>query len=444
MLALGKMGAVLAGLCLATAGCRCPQPGGMVWAPDKTCLDPMVPAPPADMPRELNKVSLPEYVIEPPDILRIDAIKVVPKAPYEIQTLDMLNVSAVDAGGAADATYRINVFDRLSIEVANTLPDQPIRGEYQVGPGGFLNLGFDYGTVRVAGMTLVQAQEAVRTHLLDSLNEPLVVQFSLAGTGSIQGVFAIEPGGQINLGVPYGMVTVAGMTLEQATEAIERHLGQYMREPQVTLSLVQTAGEQQISGEHLVGPDGHVTLGSYGKVYVTGMSQQQAREAIEDHLSRFLEDPEVGVDIYAYNSKVYYIVTAGAGLGDGVARFPITGNETVLDAIAQINGLESVSSKRIWIARPAPYGAGCDQILPVDWHGITQRANTSTNYQLLPGDRLFVDADRLVSADTFISKLTAPAERVFGFALLGGRSVQFYRFFHRGNQFGGFGGGGGF
>ena len=74
----------------------------------------------------------------------------------------------------------------------------------------------------------------------------------------------------------------------------------------------------------------------------------------------------------AYNSKVYYVITQGAGLGDNVRRLPITGNETVLDAISQVNGLSQVSSKKIWIARPAPHDFGCQQILPIEWDAITQ------------------------------------------------------------------------
>ena len=102
----------------------------------------------------------------------------------------------------------------------------------------------------------------------------------------------------------------------------------------------------------------------------------------------------------AYNSKVYYVITQGAGLGDSVRRLPVTGNETVLDAISQINGLSQVSSKKIWIARPAPHNFGCQQILPIEWDAITQGAQTATNYQILPGDRLFVAEDELVTFTT--------------------------------------------
>ena len=132
----------------------------------------------------------------------------------------------------------------------------------------------------------------------------------------------------------------------------------------------------------------------------------------------FLEDPEISLNVFAYNSKVYYIVLQGAGLGDGVYRFPITGNETVLDAIAQIQGLEQVSSKKIWIARPTR-SSGNVQVLPVDWFAVTERGAPQTNYQILPGDRVFIAEDKLVAFDTQIAKLTAPLERIMGFVLLG-------------------------
>ncbi len=35
---------------------------------------------PADVPRELCKATVPEYIVEPPDILTIDALRLLPKA----------------------------------------------------------------------------------------------------------------------------------------------------------------------------------------------------------------------------------------------------------------------------------------------------------------------------------------------------------------------------
>jgi len=280
-------------------------------------LDAQCPPEPGRMPaKELAKVTLPAYVIEPPDILLIDALRVVPKPPFKIQS-----------------------FDALQVIVEGTLLEQPINGLY-----------------------------------------------------------VVEPGGMLDLGPSYGKVMVGNLSLEEAQDAVFKHLKRVLKEPQVSLTLAQAAGQQQIAGEHLVAPDGTINLGTYGSVFVTGLTLEEAKVAIEKHLAQFLDAPLVSVDVFAYNSKVYYVVTEGAGFGDNIARFPVTGNETVLDAISQINGLSRLSSKDIWIARPAPSGVGCDQVLPVDIEAIMKGGSTATNYQLLPGDRVFIAQDQWIAS----------------------------------------------
>ncbi|HEY2828393.1 MAG TPA: polysaccharide biosynthesis/export family protein [Pirellulales bacterium] len=238
----------------------------------------------------------------------------------------------------------------------------------------------------------------------------------------IRGLYLVEPGGMLNLGPAYGKVKVGGQSLEEAQAAVLKQLRRTLKDPQVSLSLNESGGQQQIAGEHLVGPDGTINLGTYGQVYVAGLTISQATEAIEKHLTQYLDAPLVAVDIYAYNSKVYYVVTQGAGFGDNIQRFPVTGNETVLDAISQVQGLSRLSSKNIWIARPSP--AGCDQILPVRWDEITQGGGVGTNYQVLPGDRIYVGQDHMIALDSFVNKMLNPIERIFGTSLLGIQTVQ--------------------
>src|SRR5262245_66581065 len=112
------------------------------------------------------------------------------------------------------------------------------------------------------------------------------------------------------------------------------------------------------------------------------------------------------------NSKLFYFILDGGGAGQQLVRLPITGNETVLDAIAQVNGLSPVSSTdNIWVARPAPAG-GPHQVLPVDWKAVSALADTGANYQLLPGDRVSVAAPHLVATDTFITPLASATARL--------------------------------
>lgn len=335
--------AALLGLVVGLAGCQSVTSGG---SPDAivAAQAPGAPnGPPGGIvPVEKCKVSLPPYRIEPPDIVFIDAIKIVPKAPYRVSPQDVLQIRA-----------------------AGTPLDQPING-----------------------------------------------------------FFVVEPGGAVDLGPSYGKVSVAGLSLPEATEAVETQLRRTLSRPQVSLTLAQSAGEQLIAGEHLVAPDGRVNLGIYGNVYVSNMTVEEARDAIQTHLSRFLDNPRVAVDVGSYNSKVYYVITEGAGYGESISRFPVTGNETVLDALSQINGISQLASKsHIWIARPVPDGSGCDQILPVRWNEVTGDGAISSNYQVLPGDRIFLASDKLYALDNTFSIIISPFQRIIGVTTLGVQTI---------------------
>jgi polysaccharide biosynthesis/export protein len=327
--------------------------GQPIYGPAAGPAGPGVPGPgcgdggPGPIPREINMVSLPPYTVAPPDILVVDAARLVPKPPYRVEPLEV-----------------------LVVQVTDTLPNQPINGPFVITPEGTINLGFGYGTVRVQGWTVDQVQAAVR-----------------------------------------------------------QHLSNVLRNPQVAISLAQFRGQQQVRGEHLVRPDGTISLGIYGSVYVAGMTLGQIKIVIENHLRDYVVNPQVAVDVFAYNSKWYYVVFDGGGYGEQVYRLPITGNETVLDAISNLQGLPPVSSLwRVWIARPAPCCSPCDQILMVDWQAVVKGGSTCTNYQLFPGDRVYVDADCLVKADLWLAKILAPVERVFGITLLGTSTVNSIRF----------------
>lgn len=334
---------------VASSGCRAIYPGRQPDGP--------VPCVPPDIPREHAKVTLPDYLIEPPDILRIEAINLVPKTPYALRAFDVLSVAT--AG----------------------LPE---------------------------------------TELID-------------------GQYAIQPDGTVQLGHSIGSIHAAGLTSDQLQEQILAKLKQVYTEPSVWVTLVQLGAQQQVTGEHLVAPDGKVNLGVYGRVRVVGMTIEEAQATVQAHLSNYLENPQIALDVLGYNSKVYYVVTQGAGLGDQVFILPARGNETVLDAIGQIQGLQSNNSTRMWIARPGYNEQGGDQILPVDWLAVTQRGDIKTNYQLMPGDRLYVSEDKLVAMDTTFAKIFSPFERIFGVTLLGTQTAQRVVFFNDVNS--NFGGG---
>lgn len=208
-------------------------------------------------------------------------------------------------------------------------------------------------------------------------------------------------------------------------------------------TLPQTKGQpatilspQPISGQHLIRPDGTVNLGIWGTLPVSGLTTEQIRDNVRNFVFNQMkslpfikekgtevDDPNklfVVVDVIAYNSKAYYVITDGAGYGEQIYRFPIQGHETVIDALAGINGLPLVGSKRdIWVARRTPHPGQPDQIMPVDYVALTQHGVTQTNYQILPGDRIYVKAEKVFAVDGFLQKFITPIERVLGVTLLG-------------------------
>jgi len=313
------------------------------------------PVPPAlEPPRERSMVSLPSYRVEPPDILQIEMLKMVPLPPY-----------------------RIDIYDVLQIRVIGTILDQPIDGFYLV-----------------------------------------------------------EGEGVVSLGPAYGRVRVAGMTIEEANAAITRKLSELLAKPDVSVQLAKTAGTQPSTGQYLVAPDGTINLRHYGLLPVAGKTVTEIKLDLQKHMSQYFDSPEISVDVVAYNSKVFYVITEGAGLGDNVRRVPVTGNETVLDALSAVNGLSQVSSTKIWIARPAPGGFGCEQILPVDYDAISRGGSSATNYQVLPGDRVYIAEDNITTFNTFLAKVTQPIERLLGVSALGSSTVRGYQVLGRSyNQF---------
>ena len=160
----------------------------------------------------------------------------------------------------------------------------------------------------------------------------------------------------------------------------------------VIVEVLDALPGRPISGERLVRPDGKISLGFYGDVYVAGLTMPEVKEKIILHLRKFLTDealglveidpatdmptidprprspswsiprtrPMVFVDVTAYNSKNYYV------LGDVLVtgKMPITGNETVLDALQHAGGLmPTAAPQNIRLVRPAPPGACCEQVL---------------------------------------------------------------------------------
>ena len=138
--------------------------------------------------------------------------------------------------------------------------------------------------------------------------------------------------------------------------------------------------------------DGVVDLGFVGDVYLAGLTLAQAEQRIAEHVQPIASQKKVSepieVSVRLVNgsqSKFYYVIGAVTTQG----RFPIVGNETVLDALLTAGLRANSVPEKAYLVRAHPPTAQ-DQILKIDWEGIKNRGDTMTNYQIFPGDRLIV------------------------------------------------------
>jgi len=154
-----------------------------------------------------------------------------------------------------------------------------------------------------------------------------------------------------------------------------------------------------------VGPDGTIGLGGFlGQIYVAGMTVEEVKKAVVEKLSERYGIPQVKVEVAIYNSKVVYVIEK-TNAGDFAARIPHPGPGPlrVLDALAsrsnQFQAFDDIV--RVYVM---PTSSPADR-LEVDLDALSSGNNDSANFELLPGDRVFV----LTNAEADEAKEPTPA-----------------------------------
>ncbi|MEO1618726.1 MAG: SLBB domain-containing protein, partial [Planctomycetota bacterium] len=138
-------------------------------------------------------------------------------------------------------------------------------------------------------------------------------------------------------------------------------------------------------------------LGELGRLVVAGMTL----ESVEANIQQIFadrDDKEAVVNVQLIQPvHRYYVI----GEVNAPGAYPLVGHETVLDGIMEAGGLTArASACDLLLARPTN-PCSCRVTLPVCYRAITQLGDTTTNYHLQPGDRIFV------ARQSFSEELTA-------------------------------------
>ena len=259
-------------------------------------------------------------------------------------------------------------------------------------------------TSPAAAPAMSLAPRASGTAVLLALLTALVLVGSLAGCGGGGGLFgnSAEPltpaADMIRRHVPH-----PAPVPREFTKAV---LPEYRLAPgdSVLVEPARFETDLRFPADQVVMPDGTVDLGRFGRPVVAGMTIAEVEAlvatrvravlavdpAVTDELrEQYEEDPgllEVNVRLVDPAGSVFYVL--GAVAAPGV--YPLAGRETVLDAILTAGGLAGGADKHdIILSRPSVPG-DCRTVLPVCYDNLVQTGDSTTNYQVLPGDRIFV------------------------------------------------------
>ncbi|TWT50866.1 SLBB domain protein [Rubripirellula amarantea] len=163
----------------------------------------------------------------------------------------------------------------------------------------------------------------------------------------------------------------------------------------------------RLPGDQTVQQDGTIELGSYGRIQVAGLSAEDIQGRVGEMVSRYEiakrqtqiglasysgapsnESADYGVTVRVVNqdSAMFYVM----GEVNAPGSYPLVGYETVLDALIAAGGLsDRANDHKIILTRPQ-HGGQPRVILPVCYQQVLQLGDVSTNYQLKPGDRIYV------------------------------------------------------
>jgi protein involved in polysaccharide export with SLBB domain len=172
---------------------------------------------------------------------------------------------------------------------------------------------------------------------------------------------------------------------ELAMELLPAHLV----EPGDTLLVqpVEFDAPVRLPPDQPVQPDGTIDLGKYGRPVVAGKTLADVEVVVREQIKAKEKNPiAVTVRLLSRPGEVFFVL----GEVNAPGAFPITGHDTVLSAITQAGGpTRRASLQNVVMSRPtAP--EGCRLVYPVCYKNIVQLGDTTTNYQLRPGDRVFV------------------------------------------------------
>lgn len=162
----------------------------------------------------------------------------------------------------------------------------------------------------------------------------------------------------------------------------------YTLRPADKISVIVFREDNLSLSEVPISADGRISMPLVGSLEVAGMTIPEVEATIEQILgARYLRDPDVAVNIVAYDSHM--LTVEGAVEGSGV--FPFLPGTRLSGGISMAQGLSRVSDiNEVAIFRQTDDGM---QVAKFDYAAV--RSGTMLDPVLYPGDRIVVGTNNL-------------------------------------------------
>lgn len=140
----------------------------------------------------------------------------------------------------------------------------------------------------------------------------------------------------------------------------------------------------ELSVTAVVRPDGMITVPVIGDVLAAGKTPEEVAGDIRNRLSQYIRNPQVVVSVTRLVSNAYLTRVRVTGAVVQPVSSPHRPGMTVLDAVLEAGGVTEFAAPDN--ARLYRKVDGKINAYPIHLKQILQKGDLSTNYELLPGD----------------------------------------------------------
>jgi len=174
---------------------------------------------------------------------------------------------------------------------------------------------------------------------------------------------------------------------------------------------IRVYGHQELNVTTRVSPDGCVGMLFLGQVHIAGRTIIEARDAVEKGLATYIKHPVVGITILKVDSET--ITISGACASPGL--YPISSGSRLADVYAQAGGtatrlFHGISIDAADLEHSLLIRDG--KIVPADFQRAIEHGDPLDNVLVRKGDYIFI-AQRMESSVTVCGEVGSPQKRLY-------------------------------